>query len=346
MERLPAHRFTQLFDLASDPTESRDLIGREPAHAERLAVLLERSEAGPVRQAEAALDPQTVERLQALGYVGAGTTTASAVASANLTDPKDRIGAWNTLGKAEALLGQREFAAALAAFDGVLAQEPSNRFALSRSGVALLELGRTELALQRLRKAVSAGPEHAEARLALAQALARLGRHADAAAQWLELARLQPRNVPVWVGLGNALGRAGRAAEAAAALAEAVKLEPREPDLRVRLAFAEHAAGRKQAAVAQLLEASRLSPPGQFAHAAALGLLLAGLGRPFEARPWLESSRPGESDFAEARVELARLRAASGDAQGARSALKEALSAAPGLRPRLAEEPALAALLP
>lgn len=77
----------------------------------------------------------------------------------------------------------------------------------------------------------------------------------------------------------------------------------------------------------------------------ALGILFVQLGRTQEARPWLRASRPGEGDFARARLELALLEARDGNAEPARRALRESLAAAPELRARARAEPPLAALL-
>ena len=227
-------------------------------------------------------------------------------------------------------------------FDALLATDPANRFALARSGQALVELGRTAEGIARLERAVVAGPSHAESRLALAQALLGAGRAAAAADAYAALTRLQPREPSHWVGLGNALGQARQQGSAAAAFARAVALRPSDPDLVIRLAFAEYAAGKTSEAAIHLQEAAALAPRA-FAHAGALGVMLARLGRP-GARGWLAQSRPGEADFAEARFELARLDA-SADPASARRALRDALGAAPALRARAEADPVLAPLL-
>jgi arylsulfatase A-like enzyme/tetratricopeptide (TPR) repeat protein len=335
----------ELFDLGRDPGESANRVEDEAERAGRMKALLSRVEAAPVTPAGSA-DPDAVERLRALGYVGAGGSAAAGAPPPGLPDPKDRIAEWNALGEAEERLERRDYRGALAQFDGVLATEPGNRFALARSGQALLELGRGEDALARMEKAVQSGPEHPESRLALAQALSRLGRHPRAVAQWTELTREQPRYAPHWVGLGTSLGLSGQPARAVEAFARAVELDATDPDLRVRLAFAEHAAGRDADAAGQLAKAGALSPPGRFAHSGALGLLLLKLGRAPEARRWLAASRPAEGDFAEARFQLALLEAAEGRADGARSALREALAASPALRSRAEADPRLVPFLP
>jgi arylsulfatase A-like enzyme/Flp pilus assembly protein TadD len=335
----------ELYALKQDPKEQSNRIEAEADRAGRMKDFLLRLESAAAPRAAGVADPETVERLRALGYVGAGSVAAPSEAPAGLPDPKDRIDAWNALGEAEAKMARREYRGALLAFDGVLATEPRNRFALSRSGQALLALGNGDAAVARLEKAVAAGPEHPESRLALAQALSSLGRHEKAVQQWSELTRLQPRQASHWVGLGNALGLAGQPIRAASALERAVELDPRDPELRVRLAFAQVGAGREAEAVRRLEEASALVPGG-FAHAGALGVLLVKVGRPGEARRWLLASQKGEGDYAEARFQLALLEAADGKSDAARAALRDALAASPGLRSRAASDPRLAPLMP
>lgn len=344
----------ELYDLAADPGETVNLLapataagrpapaGEEAERAaRRLRTALREVEARPAASAGATDDPETLARLAALGYVGAGA--AAGEPPPGLPDPKDRIALRETLTEADDRLRRGRTAEALAGFERVLAAEPGNRFALVRSGIALGRLGRHDEAIDRLRRA-AADPAQAETRTALADALLRAGRPAEAADEWAEAVRLQPRRAAAWSGLGTALGRAGRPADAVEAMARAVELEPSSPERLVRLAFAEHAAGRTADAAAHLGAAASLAPD-RFAHAGALGLLLADLGRAAEARPWLAASRPEEPEFAAARHRLAALAAAAGDLAAARRALAEAIAADPALRARAAADPRLAPLL-
>jgi arylsulfatase A-like enzyme/Flp pilus assembly protein TadD len=334
----------ELYDLSRDPGEQRNLAAAEPARADAMARALAQVPAARA-QPPRAVDAESMERLRALGYVGAGGEAPPEEAPPGLPDPKDRIDAWNALGAAEEMLARREWAPAVAKFDQVLAAEPANRFALSRSGQALFELGRVAEGLARMEKAVASGPRHAESRLALAQALARAGRHQAAVEQWTELTRLQPRDASHWVGLGNALGLSRQPAAAAAAMARAVALRPSDVDLLVRLAFAEIAAGRTAEAASHLGEAAQLAPTS-FAHAGALGVLLARLGRDAAAREWLAKCGPSDPDYAEARFQLARVHARAGEADAARRVLRDAIAAAPALRERSLADPVLAPLVP
>ncbi len=134
-------------------------------------------------------------------------------------------------------------------------------------------------------------------------------RPAEAVPQWMTVVDLQPGNARAWSNLGATLGLGGRPADAVAAYEKAVSLstDPAERDDRLlRLAFAEVAADRP-AAVGHLQEVAENVGPGRFQHAGAVGLLLLRLGRDAEARPWLERSRPGEPEYAEARARLGRM---------------------------------------
>ena len=162
----------------------------------------------------------------------------------------------------------------------------------------------------------------------------------------MEAIRLQPRRAEAWSNLGTALGLAGKVNEAVNAFTRAVELEPRNAGFLAKLAFAEHAAGRIAAAVGHLRQVAELSGKESFPHSGALGILLAQLGEREEARVWLSRSRPGEGDFAEARLQLAILEAERNDREAARRALREALSVGSHLRVRAKADPRLAPLLP
>ena len=335
----------ELYDLASDPREQKNLFDSRRDQARELEVARRRFDSlPPIGAAASPADVEAVAKLRALGYVGAGGGSGEPPES-GLRDPKDGRALRDLLTEADALLRSGRAARAVPKFDAVLAQDPTNRFALLRSGVALLEAGDSARAAARLAKAVDANPAQPEARSALARALVASGEPADAIPHAMEAARLQPRRGSAWAELGTALGRSGKVAEAVGAFQRAVELEPQNAALLARLAFAEHAAGRIADAARDLGRSAALSGTS-FAHGSALGVLLFDAGRPEDARRWLAASRPEDPDFAEARLRLALLEARSGDRDKARRALQEALAAAPALRARAKSDALLSRLLP
>jgi arylsulfatase A-like enzyme/Flp pilus assembly protein TadD len=335
----------ELYELAKDPREERNLFDAERERARELEVARRRIESlPPVGAAENTADAEAVAKLRALGYVGAGGGAGEPPPN-GLRDPKDARELRDLLTEGDVLLRAGKARRAIPKFDAVLAQDPANRFALLRSGVALLATGDSARAASRLARTVDISPEQPEARSALARALVASGRPAEAIPHAMEAVRLQPRVASAWADLGNALGRTGRIPEAVQAFERAVLLEPQDPALLARLAFAEHAAGRTADAARDLLKSAERSGAA-FAHSAALGVLLYDSGRRQEARRWLEASRSEDPDFAEARYRVALLEAEAGDREAARRALAQAIAASPALSARARTETRLAGLSP
>jgi arylsulfatase A-like enzyme/Flp pilus assembly protein TadD len=332
----------ELYRLDEDPQESANLYSENVAQGRALhRALREFLDREPVASATVD-DPEVLARLRALGYLGAGSDPTEP--PAGLPDPKARLDLRQLLTEGQEHLDAGSPDAALARFDAVLAEEPGNRFALSRSGLALMQLGQIRAAVERLRAALELGPEQAETRALLAEALGRADDWPAAAGEWMEVVRRQPGAARNWSNLGAALGRSGQVQRAVEALARAAELEGTS-DRLARLAFAEFAAGRLEDAARHLQEAAVEAGERGFRHAGALGLILARLKRPAEARSWLARAGRDEPEYAEARLALARIEAADGRADEARRALGEALEAAPALRPRAQADPVLAPLL-
>ncbi len=334
----------ELYDLTTDPGETKNLIDTDRRRARELQAMLREAKSLPEAASRGAVDPETSARLRALGYVGAGASKRDQP-PANLPDPKDRIEVWNLLGEAEGAFARGDFEAALRGYGTVLAQEPGNPYALARSGMAFLEIGDAENAASRLVKAVTRQPDQPEVRNSLAVALTRLRRFEEAEEQWAELIRLQPRRAGAWAGLGNTLGLAKKSKAAVEALERAVELAPDNPEHRVRLGFAAFAVGRLEQAANSLEQAAELVGPENFPHRASLGILLLRQGNLPRARLWLSRSQPTEPDFAAGRIELARLEVAAGNREAARRALVEALQAAPRLLDNVRQDQMLAPLL-
>ncbi len=334
----------ELYDLERDPGEATNLLDRERGKARELAAILKQAEQKPAASSQTSTDAEALARLRALGYTGAGASAGEP--PPGVADPKDRVDEWNALSQAMERFERGDLRGAVAGFDEVLAKDPDNPFALSRSGAALIEARDFAAAAERLGRAARLRPADAETRSALAVALNRLGRHAEATEHWLELVRLQPQRSDAWINLSTSLGRSGKTAEAIRALGHAVELVPERADLRIRLAIVQHSAGNPKEAVRHMRLAAEQLGPQAFPHSGALGLMLLRAGQTREAAEWLARSRPTEGEFAEARFELARLRAAAGDPQTARRELELALRAAPQLRARAEADPNLADLVP
>jgi tetratricopeptide (TPR) repeat protein len=303
--KLVAAPVRELYDLVQDPGETRNVIAARPEDAAALDRLLGATEAVPEAAAAEAADPDARARLEALGYVSTASASFDPPTD-GLRDPKDGARLRELLTEADLMLRRGEHGAAVARFDAVLEEDPGNRFALHRSGLALHRAGASARAVPRLAEAVRLDPRGPDVRIALAEALSATRRHAEAVEHWMEATRLQPRRADLWANLGSALGASGKVKEATEALRHAVSLQPDNPRLAVRLAFGEYAAGNKEDAVRHLAGAAGRQGAA-FPHSGALGLMLLELGRPGEARPWLERSGPSEPEHAQARRALSAL---------------------------------------
>ncbi|MCH9647640.1 MAG: sulfatase-like hydrolase/transferase [Deltaproteobacteria bacterium] len=215
----------ELYDLRRDPGETRNRIDEERPTARRLIDQMRQLEAQTTQSTSQSVDdPATLARLRSLGYVGSGASSGKEPPKTGLADPKARVALRRELLAGEDLLKAGRFPQAIQVFEKVLEQEPTNRFATLRSGIARLRVGDLKGAATRLGQAVEQDPERAEARFALADALHRSGRLEEAIPQWMELVRLQPRRSEGWSNLAVALGGAGQGARAAEAQEQVIRL--------------------------------------------------------------------------------------------------------------------------
>jgi Flp pilus assembly protein TadD len=192
-------------------------------------------------------------------------------------------------------------------------------------GDSLIKIQRPEEAIAEYSKAealLSAGhfaPENqagldrrlSEAHLDLGIARANAGAIDRAVLEFREAVRLNPGSASAQNNLGSALFHTNRAEEALEHLMEAVRLQPDDPAAQSNLGDALLMLGRDREAVDALTKALELpfgrgSPEEQND----LGVALGRLGRLDAAVPHFEEALRLKPDFADARVNLARVQAA------------------------------------
>jgi arylsulfatase A-like enzyme/Tfp pilus assembly protein PilF len=335
----------ELYDLAADPGERRDLAAAERPRADAmraaLASILDRERAARPAAGGEQPSAELIEQLGALGYVGGGGGAETRTPGA---DPKDKIGEFRVVNSLirEALLAFHagDPAGSAAKLRRVLAagvQSFEVHFYLAR---ALLALGRPEAAGPHFEEAARRAPAHADAWEGAAQcrlrrgdvegALARLRagqqaipsdvtlRFAEARilrdARRLEEARrayeaalpLAPANGRLRSQLGELLRDMGRPEEAIARFREATQLEPAAAAHWNALGMTLGGSGRMAEAEKAFREAWRLDATNHH-HAYNLGLALLRQGKKAEARPWFEKALALDPQFAPARQQLSAL---------------------------------------
>lgn len=193
----------ELYDLAADPGETRDLSTSNTATARRLRAALE----GVLKtERERALDPasrpaisaDTLQKLGALGYVSPGAPKGSVAQGA---DPKDKIAEFSLLS------------------------------GLMREGLDLLQSARYAESAARFTRLRGVGADSFQLHFYLGEALAGLGRHREAEASFTRSLALMPAFTQAHVSLADARLARKNLKGAIAALQQGQKDAPNEPIL-------------------------------------------------------------------------------------------------------------------
>ena len=201
----------ELFDLARDPGEERNLLASGAADGEpyraAIGALAERPALLGL-DAAAALDAELRAGIQALGYAAVEAGEGAfphPLAASTRPSPHERVGVWR---------------------ESMVAKERMNR-------------GRVDEAAEILARLVATDPQNPFLRSELATALMRLKRHAEALAALRPLAEGDaegPAAHPqVFYKLGVCAAKLGQREQALAWLARAVELAPGEERFRARL---------------------------------------------------------------------------------------------------------------
>ncbi len=222
----------ELFDLATDPGELRDRSASEPELAERrrkeLSRLLVDLASPDAAAAVHEVDPETLRRLEALGYMSAGAPGSEAIHEELRSDgapPQDR------------------------AFDNSLV-----------SGVkSFLAKSRWAMALEGADQLVQLDPTSAFYRGLRAQALIGLGRHAEAAALFEDFPSLDRADQAIVLDVARRIFTDGDQERAMTMLSGWIAARPSAPGHYLRSAMLE-ATGNDEDAFAELERAIELDP--------------------------------------------------------------------------------------
>jgi arylsulfatase A-like enzyme/Tfp pilus assembly protein PilF len=357
----------ELYDLRADPGEKTDVSHRYPriaatlsAHLDAMDLLNDGDEPKPEK-----IDPEALERLQALGYVGGNEATEQAAAGRKgpLPDPKDQLPLLQELLQAQALREAGRLEEAGERLGRLARKDPDNlSVQLALASVHFLRKD-TTAAIAAGRRAVEIDPESAIAVLDLAFAYQASGRVEDAASGFERALELDPENIKALVNLGEIHYARGelheafdyyqRAASVApglpvvqvnrgnialqmhrldvaeAALREAVALGAEPPGLRFNLGVIAEQRGRP-AAAAREYRAEVAAHPEAFKAWANLGLLERQAGRADAALAAFERAAGAKADEMAGPYLMAETLATQGRRKEAERWAEEALRRSPG----------------
>lgn len=323
-QKLIALPLAELYDLDTDPGETKNLVREQRARAAALRDRLPPREQIWPRPGDNETDTAASETLRSLGYLGGSEAIRERYGPED--DPKQLIALDRAMHQTIELysLGRHDEAAELAR--GVVAERPTMALGHSLLAQALLEGGRRDEALAAMHEAQQKGVASPVLLRQLALTLAEIGHHDQA------LALLEPlaaeggtEDLDAWA---LALSEAGRQDEAETVLRRVMARDPDDPVAHEQMALVELRRGRWAAARDAAHRALALN---ERLHRAwnNLGVALYELG---EVGPALDAwQRATELDpgLFDALYNLGTRALQAGDDQRARAALERFVAEAP-----------------
>jgi arylsulfatase A-like enzyme/Tfp pilus assembly protein PilF len=310
----------ELYDLSSDPAETKNIYVGRQTEARRLEQTLDGVTSRSIAPSASPVDAETAARLRSLGYV-VGQAAGSKRKFTAADDPKRLIALDVKMDDAMAMAQRGDVSGAVATLDDVIKQRPDLTVAYDRLafvyrasgqieravavledaaskgladgpllvslGTALQEANKLDRSATVLEGAVKMNPTDLEALNRLGTTYARMGREADAEQAFRKALAIDAKSAETLTNLGVLFLTSGKRDEAIATLRQAITADPASLGARNTLAVVEAKSGHLEAAVDEWRRILELQPenPDVLYNA---GTALLQLGRPQEAAPLLE----------------------------------------------------------
>jgi len=331
----------ELYDLARDPGETRDLFAVQGAQAQaskqRLTALRARFR-NPRPRRQGTLDPETVARLGSLGYVAGSSHEPDTSESG--PDPKDRIGDFEEFGRAivlastghveesNALLERllsghpdlvdvrmslglndqrlRRHDEAARQFQQVLKADPLNAKAHLDLGLSLFEMRKVDEAGREFQAALAIAPNYTRAEDMLGSVALQRNDYARARDRFEHVLTVDPNDYNAHYNLGVLAALQGQWEAGERHLRAALGIDPLDPDAHNTLGSLYLRKGDLDRAAAEFREALRLRPKSASAHYN-LGLVLSQQHRAADAAEEFRRALAIDPQLSAAREALGRL---------------------------------------
>jgi tetratricopeptide (TPR) repeat protein len=326
----------ELYDLTQDAGEQTNLFQEYPDIARKMKKELDRlmdetGKGAPAPQA-ANLDKETLERLSALGYIGAPVATKKSAGKEPLADPKDKLAVFQAVTAAGEMILEDKYAEAAAAVESALRDEPMIPQALLILSTCYVELGRTEEAKAKLELILKEDPNSIQALISMANILLEERKNEDVIALCKRTLSLDERNTQAQMLIGEIYMGELKFKEALPYLEKAVEIQPKVSRSRLTLGACLVSLKQYDRAEAELKKVIQESPKFPLA-LFNLGLLYEEQGKFEEARAaYAEevANYPGEF---KARFNLGKVLFKLGDRPGSLEQMREVVK----ITPKLAE---------
>jgi arylsulfatase A-like enzyme/Tfp pilus assembly protein PilF len=204
----------ELYDLAADPHEQKNVLAENRAEVQKLESELKKIAGSGSEKVETAMvDERVMDQLKSLGYVsGAGGRSYDLTNSG--TDPKDAIRILQMIDEAESSQNNLPEPKRIALLKQALAQDPKNPSLYYQLGGRLEKNALYDQAMELYRTALSKGIESARLHSRLGDLLVRRGEKEAAIAEYEKAARINPADLDSQNNLATAYLEKGRLADA------------------------------------------------------------------------------------------------------------------------------------
>ncbi|MDQ3169629.1 MAG: sulfatase-like hydrolase/transferase [Acidobacteriota bacterium] len=324
----------ELYDLEQDPGEKDNLFDARKPLAERLGAELLKLSAEDVTASgatQATVDPETRERLAALGYIGSFVATPK-VAGQKLADPKDKIQIFNLMFAANENAGKETPADTIARFNKVLAEDPNVLDAWIMLGNEYFKARDYPSALEKYQRALAINPDYDLATVNLAGAYRAMGNFTAAALGYERYLEKDPKNAFVVYQLGELYLDMNRLDDAEKTFRRAIALDERVASAENALGVVAFKRGQLDQAETHAKSALARSPDAKLAHYN-LALIAEQRGNHTAAKAEYRQEIEQQPDAWKAAFNLARLHEQLGERTEAEQAYRKALE----IHPRFAE---------
>ena len=317
----------ELYDLAADPGERRDLVAAEEDRAAGYRRRLEEMEAlisaaqTPARNREPA--PSERRALESLGYVSARRVVPTGA------DPKDKIVEYESVQRALELVSRERYAEAIPGLGELVRRNPRSTFLCQHLGNALRHAGRPDDGIRQLGRCAELDPEDFGTFLDLGSAFLTAGDLGAAEERLRRALELNPHLAQAWHNLGLVAARRERVEEAVRMYERALEEDPNLLRSLVNLGRLYETAGRTDEAIRLYLQVADLDPGNGRAFFSAGYLLFKG-GRHQEALVVLDRAAHVDPDSPLPYLYRAQVYLALDDLDAAEREFREALARDPG----------------
>jgi arylsulfatase A-like enzyme/Tfp pilus assembly protein PilF len=324
----------ELYDRNADPGETTNIYKAYSARAESLRQKLEtlaKADQGKVPERKS-LDPDTLQRLAALGYVG---NVIDVNPGAVLPDPKLKLPLFQKMNRSKDLAQDDDIAGAVKLLQTVVAEDPNIMDAHLTLGNWLVRLKRWEEAIQSFQRALALKPDDDIALGNLARLFLSRGRKSDAedAMRVFETALARnPKNPQAWFQLAILSMDLGDAERAKQSFVRATEENPKMGAAWIGQGALAFAASRLPEAEQMIRKGLELEPEARGGRYN-LARVLEARGRLDEAAALYRAELSTYADHGKARFNLAQLERQRGNMAGYLAELRASTEKAPDFGP-------------